>query len=249
VRYATVVFLYFAAVLPAFAQISPPGMDDTRAVVWGAVGFTQNLGPKWQTMVYLGASRESNPNNYSFLTKPAISVIDFSQLYRFNEHWSLSAAVSYREQNRYSDDPPYGSKDPGIRDEMRYYMRLYYRHKINRIQFTYSFRPEFRTYHPSAILYEYRFRLKAQAAIPLNKTASNQLVIGNEILTVAEPRFADYHYTEDRATVYFRHTFARPSLIADVGLMGQVLAGEGLITHVAFDFIFVDPFGKHLSKK
>jgi len=249
VRYVTSFLLYFGAFLTASAQISPPGLDDTRGVLWGAVGFTQNLGPKWQTMVYAGASRESNPNNFSVLSKPAISVIDVSQLYRIDEHWSLSAAVSYREQNRYSDEPPYESKDPAIRDEIRYYMRVYYRHKVNRIALTYSFRPEFRTYHPSAILYEYRFRLKGQVAIPLNKTSSNQLIVGNEILTVAEPRFADYNYTEDRATIYFRHTFANPSLIADVGLMSQVLAGEGLITHVAFDFIFVDPFGKRSSKK
>lgn len=244
-RYAIVILLHFAGFLPAVAQISPPGLDDTRAVVWGAVGLTQNLGAKWQSMVYLGASRESNPTNYSFLSKPAISVIDFSQLYRFNDHWSLSGAVSYRKQNRYNDDPPYEAKNPGIRDERRYYMRLYYRHKIGRIALTYSFRPEFRTYHPSAILYEYRFRLKAQAAISLNKTASSQFIIGDEILTVAEPRFADYHYTENRATTYFRHTFKRPRLIADAGLMYQLIDKE-LITHLAFDLIFIDPFG---SKK
>jgi hypothetical protein len=90
--------------------------------------------------------------------------------------------------------------------------------------------------------------LKAQAAVPLDASASNQFILGNEILTVAEPHFSSYGYTEDRVTTYFRHAFSKPALIIDAGLMYQFLAGEGLITHVAFDLIFVDPFGKRENR-
>jgi hypothetical protein len=249
VRYLVLILAFFATFLEVSAQISPPGLDDTRTVAWGAIGFSQRIGTKWQTSFYVGASRESNPDNYSLLAKPAISVIDINQQYRFNEHWQLAGCVSYRRQERYSDDPPYELNNPGMRDEIRYYMRLYYRHKINRVLFTYSFRPEYRTYfnhfhHWDPIPYDYRFRLKAQAALPLNESSSSQFVVGNEILSVARPHFTNYRYTEDRLTTYFRHTFDRPRLITDVGFMYQFLAGEGLITHFAFDLIFVDPFGK-----
>jgi hypothetical protein len=253
VRYSTLFLAFLGPFLNSFAQISPPGLDDTRASAWGAIGFTQRVGAKWQTSFYIGASRESNPDSYSLLTKPAISVVDINQQYRFNERWQLAACVSYRRQDRYDDDPPYLLNNPGLRDEIRYYMRLYYRQKINRVSFTYSFRPEYRTYFNhfhqwDPVPYEYRFRLKAQAAIPLNESSSNQLVVGNEILTVAQPRFSSYKYTEDRITTYFRHSFSKPRLMADVGFMYQLLAGEGLITHFAFDLIFIDPFGTRSDK-
>jgi hypothetical protein len=250
VRYVALFFLCFTAFLPSFSQISPPGLDDTRAVGWAAVGFSQQIGRRWQTTVYLGASRESNPDNFSLLRKPAIGVLDINQLYRFNEHWSLAGAVSFRMQNMYFNAPPFDSEDPALRDEVRYYMRVYYRHKVKRISFTYSFRPEYRTYFDrldrwSPVPYEFRFRLKGQAAVSLNQSGSNQFILGNEILSVAEPHFSQYHYTEDRLTTYFRHTFTKPALIVDAGFMYQFLAKEGLITHFAVDFIFLDPFRKH----
>lgn len=253
VRYSLLILAFLGPFCRSEAQISPPGLDDTRAVAWGAVGFTQQLSLRWQTSFYLGAARESNPDNFSLLSKPAIAVIDVNQQYRFNEHWQLAVCLSYRHQTRYEDDPPYALNDPAIRDEIRYYMRLYYRHKINRVAFTYSFRPEYRTYfnhfhHWDPVPYEFRFRMKAQAAIPLNTSLSNQLIIGNEILTVAQPHFSRYRYTEDRLTTYFRHSFNKPRVIADVGFMYQFLSSEGLITHFAFDVIFVDPFSKHDRK-
>jgi len=262
VRYVTLILLYFTAFLPVSAQISPPGLDDTRAVVWGAVGFSQQIGAKWQTTMYLGTSRESNPDSYSFFSKPAISVMDLNQTYSFNQHWQLAGCVSFRMQSRYEDDPPYDLNDPALRDEIRYYMRLFYRHKINRVSFAYSFRPEYRTYynhsHPwDPVPQEFRFRLKAQVSIPLNPSGSNQFIVGNELLSATDhhvhnnerPRWTHYAYTEDRLTTYFRHTFNKPSLIVDLGFMYQMPAGEGLITHFAFDFIFLNPFGKPAPKK
>lgn len=252
-RYAIAILLHFTAFLSAFAQISPPGLGDTRAAAWVAIGASQQLGPKWQSTLYVGASRESNPDNFSLFRKPAISVVDLSQLYRFNDHWSLAGCISYRKQNRYDHDPPYQSENPAVRNEARYYLRLFYRHKINRVSFTYSFRPEYRTYfnhshHWSPVPYEYRLRLKAQATIPINASGSNQFIFGNEILSSAQPHFSGYRYTEDRMTTYFRHIFSKPSIVVDAGLMYQFLAGAGLITHVAFDIIIVDPFRKPASK-
>lgn len=239
-RYVAFTLLYFTAFSPVLAQLSPPGLEDTRAVAWGAIGLTQQTGTKWQTSVYLGGSRESRPTNFSLFKRFAIGVLEFSELYRFDEHWSVAGALSFRAQGMYE------SGEADVRDEIRYYMRLYYRHKFRRIAFAYSFRPEYRTYYrDTSIPYNYRFRLKATATVPLNRSGSNQFILGNEILTVAEPHFSQYHYTEDRLITYFRHTFSKPAAMVDAGFMYQFLAGEGLITHFAMDLIFVDPFTKH----
>ena len=240
VRYVALILLCFAAFLPAFSQISPPGLDDTRAVAWAAVGFSQQTGPRWQTTVYLGGSRESTHDDFSLFKRFAIGVMDFSELYRINDHWSVVGAVSFRKQDMYD------LQETTFRQEIRYYARLYYRHKFNKISFAHSFRPEYRTYYnSSAAPYEYRFRLKSQAAVPLNASGSNQFILGNEVLSVAQPHFSKYRYTEDRLTTYFRHTFKKPALVFDAGFMYQFLAGEGLITHFAVDLIFLDPFHKH----
>ncbi|HMJ67512.1 MAG TPA: DUF2490 domain-containing protein [Cyclobacteriaceae bacterium] len=220
-----------------------------------AVGITQQLGTRWQSSFYIGGARQSNPDNYSFLGKSAIYVLDIQNAYRFNDRWQLAGCVSYRGQSRYRDDAPYLAGDPALRTEVRYYMRLYYRHKIKRTAFTWSLRPEYRTYFNHSdqwdpVPVELRLRFKVQAAFPLNSSRSNQIVVGNEWLSVTDhrvhtgevPHWTHYEYTEDRLTTYFRHTFAKPSVIVDAGLMYQITAHNGLITHLAFDVIFVDPF-------
>src|SRR5690242_1227226 len=54
-----------------YSQISPPGLSNTKLVVWGAIGFNQHLGKHWTATTYLGISRESDPDSWSFLHKQA----------------------------------------------------------------------------------------------------------------------------------------------------------------------------------
>jgi len=245
----------------ASAQISPPGLDDTNVVLWGAVGFNQQLGQKWSVTAYVGGSRESNPNNLSVLHKQAIFVVNQETQYQFNSHWQLSFCSSLRFQNIYKEDAPYLSDDPDLRNEIRYYLRLYYRQTVGKIGLTYSFRPEYRGfYEPDWSTWasrpvELRFRLKIQANVPLNSSKTNQFIIGNEWLSVTDDKrnsegnlyWSTYAFTEDRVTTYFRHVFKKPSLIVDVGYMHQILVQQGkigYIGHFAFDLIFQNPFGK-----
>jgi hypothetical protein len=255
VRYVVLIFAFFGLFLQANGQISPPGLDDTQAAAWGAVGFTQQAGKRWQSTFYIGAARESGSGNYSLLSKPAISVISLEQGYRFNDHWQLAGGISYRRQSMYEDTPA-RDMEREIRSEARYYARLYYRHSLGRINMTWSFRPEYRTYYGhhhawDPVPVELRFRFKVQASIPFGNDDANQFVVGNEWLTATDhrvhagetPHWTHYAFTEDRLTTYFRHTFKKPSVLVDVGLMYQVRPREGLITHLAFDLIFVNPFG------
>jgi hypothetical protein len=248
----------------AFAQISPPGLEDTHVVLWGALAVNQQIARKWSVMAYVGGSRESNPDNLSVLRRQAIVVINQETQYQFNDRWQLSFGTSLRSQNRYREDTPFLSDDPDLRNEIRYYLRLFYRNHIGKTAFTYSFRPEYRQYYDpdwnvwSSTPLELRFRLKAQANIPLNASKSNQFIIANELLSTTDHRNANgelywstYKMSEDRVTTYLRHTFKRPSLFLDVGYMSQIIVGDKpeYIGHLAFDLILQNPFGKPASLK
>lgn len=229
-------------------------------VLWGAVGLNQQLARKWSLLAYVGGSRDSNPNNGSFLHRQAILVVGQETSFQFNHHWQLALGTSLRYQNFYEGNFPYDEDDPGVRTEIRHYLRLFYRYQINKISFTYSFRPEYRMYYdpdwnrwtPTPL--ELRFRLKGQASIPLNESKSTQLVLANELLSITDHKvlanenyWSTFQLSEDRFTSYIRHTFKKPSLIFDVGYMNQIILTTSkpyYIGHVAFDFIFVNPFGK-----
>jgi hypothetical protein len=242
-------------------QISPPGMDDTNVVAWGAIGINQQIGKKWAVTVYGGAARESNPNNTNLLQKQAIVVFNQETQYQFNSHWLLSFCSSFRIQDRYKEDAPSELQNPPLRDEARLYLRLYYKHSLRKIGMTYSFRPEYRAFydthwnHWDGTPFELRFRLKAQANIPLNASKTNQFILANEFLSATDDQrnanhelhWSAYRFTEDRFTTYLRHVFTKQSIIADIGMMHQIKYDKGksdYIAQFAFDILFQNPFWK-----
>ena len=255
--------LVFVVCQSSLAQISPPGVDGAKIVGWGAVGISQQLTKKFSVTVYAGGSRQSDPDNLNPVRKASIFVINQETLYSFNTHWQLALCTSVRIQDLYADDEPYALDNPGIRDELRYYARLYYKRQGKKIQWTYSFRPEFRTFYTKdwrewSTPLEIRLRLKGQANIPLNKSKSNQLILANEVLsaidhyqraTEAHDEWSSYHFTEDRFSNYFRHAFKKPSIIVDAGLMHQFLIDKRnsdvhYTLYLAFDVLIQNPFGR-----
>ena len=242
----------------AFGQISPPGIDGAKVVGWGAIGFNQQLSRKFSITVYAGGSRQSDPDNTRLARKAAIMVFNQETLYSFNSHWQLAFCNSIRIQDIYSDESPYDLEHPGIRNELRYYLRLFYRHSYKRLNFSYNFRPEYRNFYTSnwdkwSTPMELRFRLKGQVNIPLNQSKSNQIIVANELLTVTDHynsgEWSKYHFTEDRFSNYFRHTFSKPSVVVDLGIMHQFWkekTGSHLhyTAYLAFDILFQNPFGK-----
>lgn len=248
---------------PSLAQLTPPGLDGTKIVAWTAVGFSQALNPKWTTITYLGGARMSDPDSWSPVQKQSIGVFDQSFQYKFNSTWQASLAASIRLQNKYEEEAPYEPKDPSYRYELRYYGRLYYKKNLGRFAMTYSFRPEFRTFYtpdwtPPVMPVELRFRLKAQTSLPINKSKTNYIVGGNEILTavdeytVAPPtdhhhNWSTYHFTEDRFSMFFRHIFTKSDVILDLGVMEQFKAGGHFdpISYLSFDLLFQNPFTRH----
>ena len=256
-----VVGVLLLSVFPSKAQLSPPGIDGAKVVGWGALGVQQQLGKKWSLSLYTGGSRQSDPDNTHLLHKAAIVVVNEETQYTFNPHWRLALGTSMRIQKIYADERPYGLDNPGARNELRYYLRLFYRHDVNRVSMSYSIRPEYRTFYTHAwdkwaTPLELRIRLKGQAAIPLNETKSNQLILANEFLSAVDhygtssaERWSSFHFTEDRFTNYFRHTFEKPSLSVDVGVMHQFWKEKTsnrfhYTAYLSFDLLFINPFEK-----
>ena len=254
-------FFFFLQVTLSIAQISPPGIDGSKLVSWGAIAFNQKLSKKWSITVYVGGARQSNPNNAKLFGKPAIAVLNQESLYSFTAHWQLAFCTSFRVQDIYSKDEPYELSHPGRRNELRYYLRMYYKHAYKRFSLAYNFRPEIRTFYTSSwepwhTPLQLRFRLKGQVTYSLNESKSNQLIVANEILTVtdrmesgAPHAWSPYHFTEDRFSNFFRHTFSKPSVIMDLGVMHQFWKGKTdnrlhYTGYLSVDFIFQNLFGK-----
>ncbi|WP_221390283.1 DUF2490 domain-containing protein [Dyadobacter sp. NIV53] len=262
-KYIThITFLSFITMLPALAQLSPPGLDGTKIVAWGAVGINQVLNPKWTVIAYLGGARMSDPDSWSPVKKQSIGVYDQAVQYKFNNTWQASLCTSIRLQNKYEEEAPYELKNPSYRYELRYYGRLYYKQQLGHFAMNYSFRPEFRTFYspnwtPSTMPVELRFRVKAQTSLPINKSKTNFLVGGNELLTAIDEysatlpadhhhNWSNYHFTEDRFSIYFRHVF-KSDVVLDLGLMEQFKAGGHFdpVSYLAFDVLFQNPFSKN----
>ncbi|HEV7379619.1 MAG TPA: DUF2490 domain-containing protein [Dyadobacter sp.] len=261
--FALLAIVLSSCAIPAFAQISPPGLDDTNLATWGAVGFSQDLNPKWTLTAYLGGARVSNPDRWFPLKKQSIAVYNHEFQYKFNPRWQASLCSSIRLQNKYDEEFPYRPADQAYRWEIRYYGRLYNKQQVGKVNMTYSFRPEFRTFYspdwtPSSTPIELRFRLKAQASIPLNTAKSNFLLGANEFLstideytlntpTGREHTWSNYQLTEDRLSVYFRHVFKDQDVILDLGVMEQFKTRSDFdaVSYVAFDLLIQNPFSKH----
>ena len=245
------VFLFLLST--AFAQISPPGLDDTNTSFWSAIGINEKFSDRWMVSVYGGASRHGNPDNYSLIQKPGMLVLSEETMFQINPKWAIALGISYRKQNRYEEESPYSPADLEVRNEERFYFRFYLREKLGKLKLTFSFRPELRFYFGdhghtwSPVDEEVRFRLKGQAAVPLNEANTNQFIVANEIFTATDyeksnitDRWTSYAFTEDRIATYFRHSFKR-LVSADIGVMQQIKADGDYIVHVAFDLILKLP--------
>lgn len=260
IRIKVVVGVLFLTAFSSKAQLSPPGIDGAKVVGWGAIGLQQQLGEKWSLSFYTGGSRQSDPDNTRLLQKAAIFVVNQETRYTFNQHWRLALGTSIRIQKNYSDERPYDLDQPSARNELRYYLRLFYQHSINRVAMSYSFRPEYRDFYANnwdkwSTPLELRFRLKGQANIPLNQAKTNQLIIANEFLSTIDhynnassERWTSFHFTEDRLTNYFRHTFQKPALCVDVGMMHQFWKEKAsnqfhYTAYLSLDLLFINPFG------
>lgn len=246
----------------ANAQLTAPGLEGAKAVGWIAAGFTQTLSPRWSTTLYAGTSRQSSLASYAFWQKQAISVVNQEWAYQYTPHWQLVVAASIRFQDLYEESPPYEPRDPAIRDELRAYARLFFRHtQGKKLSWAHSFRPEYRLFltpdwktFPSP--FQIRLRWKSQLGYPVNAANTVQFIAANEVLTTVDRvrnsssqalGWGPYKFSEDRLSMFIRRILKKPALTIDTGLMHQfwwdaTTQRLRYTTYLSVDFLLRNPF-------
>ncbi len=260
-RFLLPLIFLFARTL-SLCQISPPGLDGANTSSWSALGFNQTYAKRWSTVVYLGFETQSNRATYNAFQNKAISVLNQETSYKLSKQWMLALCTSFRNQNIYDEEAPYALSTPGLRREIRWYGRLFYRRQVGKMALACSFRPEYRLFYtpdwqawPSQK--QWRFRFKVQGTWPLNKERNLGFVLANEWLLATQQQgqeegrtWTPLHFTEDRFTTFLRKHFFEESITADLGCMHQIQHGNQGWTYtfyVSADLIINNPFG--LMKK
>lgn len=243
-----------------FGQLSPPGIDGAKAVSWTAVGINQAITKKWAINSYVGESRQSDPDNLSLLRKQAILVLNQETYWTIDSHWRLAFCTSFRLQNLYKHESPFKEDSPSLRDEIRYYTRLFYKHQIRKVILSYSFRPEYRTFYNSIqrpehkYASELRLRMKVQISTPIRESKKYSAIIANELLTATDhypiedgANWSPYHFTENRFSTYLQYKFNNLPIVLDIGMMHQIFQKEGKLNYIPYlslDLLFINPFSK-----
>ena len=202
-----------------------------------------------------------------FGKKPAISVVNQEVAYQFAKHWQIVLAGSLRFQDLYEEAPPYNPKEPAVRDEIRLYTRLFFRHTQGaKLSWAHSLRPEYRLFltpnwHTWPDPFQIRLRLKSQLSYPLNAKNTTQFIAANEVLSTLN-RIRDassqslswglYNLSEDRLSMFVRRVLKKPAVNVDFGLMHQFWWDESsqkirYTTYFSLDFLFRNPFKKSVN--
>jgi hypothetical protein len=242
---------------PAAAQLSPPGLGPARTASWSAVGIRQDLDAirRRESVTYVGVGSISNPDNANPWQKPAIFVLNQEFYDQFHKNWVYSAALSYRRQNEYEDEPPFADAHPSYKHELRFYGRLSYVQKLARFKFVNTFRPELRNFFSpdlgSQEFVQFRFRLRTQVTANLDKNAVHRLVGSAEVLATvgkahAPAGWTDFDYRESRFCLYYSLRMQSWPVVVDIGYMNNLLGSSHPIDvhYLAIDLVWENPFGK-----
>lgn len=233
-------------------------MDDANVASWSAFAVNQTYLKKWSTVVYLGFESQSDPSSYWPFQKKAIGVLNQETSYKLSDRWVLALCTSWRKQNIYREEEPYYLDDPSVRNEIRWYSRLFYKQKLGKLDFACSFRPEYRSFYttdwePWVSPKQWRFRLKAQVSFPVFEEKKIYGIIANEWLTaieqepnmLAELEWQALRFTEDRFTMFLRKQLYEGHVTCHIGLMHQLLHREKdwhYALYLSGDIIINNPF-------
>ncbi|MFT3923129.1 MAG: hypothetical protein QM778_11380 [Myxococcales bacterium] len=209
-----------------------------------------------ESMTYVGLGSISQPEGLNPYAKPAIFVLNQEIYERLQEHWVGSLALSYRRQNLYRDEPPYTAAELSVRHELRFYGRLSGSWQAGRLKLVSTARPELRVFfaggEPAAEPLQFRFRLREQAGMRLDRADVHRLVGSAEVLASISKRRGDdgawsaLEYQESRFCLYYAwHGKGRP-LAFDVGYMNDLMGHGGARAdahYFALDVVWTNPFG------
>ena len=244
-----------------FAQISPPGLSDTRVSSWMAVGLDQSLDKdqSWQSFSYIGYGFMSNPAGvYNLFEKPSMMIVNQEIKRKLTDHFSATGALSYRWQYRYQDAKPFHKADPSSKKEFRVYGKLSYNWKTDKIKWNIDFRPEYRKFFLPSFDGEtprnaLRARFKLKSTIPLANNNCHFLILSAEslfqnekVLPLGQHKgdWTGFFYDDSRFCLYYRYAPAGLPLYGEIGYMNNLAGKSPTISmhHLGLDIVFKDLF-------
>lgn len=243
----------------AKAQISPPGLSDTRLAAWMAIGVDQSFGKdkSWQSISYVGYGFMSHPApGYRFFEKPSMYILNEEVKKKLSDHFSITGALSYRGQYLYNKTSPYHKAIQDLKKEFRMYSKLTYGWKTGKTKWNMDFRPEFRKFFLSGFQSDdprnaLRARFKLKSTIPMSPGENHFLILSAESLFQNErtkpdnnAKWTGFFYDDSRFCVYYRYVPQGLPFFAEIGYMNN-LAGKDptySMHHIGLDIVFKDIF-------
>lgn len=256
----TIVLSFFMLMtgLQIKAQISPPGLGNSKTASWLAAGVRKTLdstGNK-QALTYFGMGRISGPEaSANPFKKQAIFVLNHEIYNRYAENWQYSYALSYRRQTNYEDEAPYSKE--GVEQEFRIYGRYSYILGNSKWKWTNTVRQEFRKYFTADFTkadenLQLRTRLKSQLAYSLGAKGQKLLLSAEALFATSlmnEPRayWTTYQYKESRFALYYAFKIPNSPFSMDVGYMNDLIRKSDKpidVHYIAADLTWNIPYSK-----
>lgn len=249
----------------AAAQIGAEAQGG-KLTLWTALGIDYKLSPHWTSMTDLGYGCHSDPDNTQLFKRQGLNVLTQDFIYHINDHWRVAVSGGYWRRNAYQDAAPYNSRNfpYEFRNELRPYQRLYYKLNIGQVKITNTFRIDERFYFtqdfhdPWTTPFEFRARYMLDGRRPFTKDKQNWVIVNDEVLTAIDQRssgtWSEYQFTENRFSLYYRHTFTKQRVDIDLGLMHQYwrerpgASNFNISYNIMFDIILHDPFRKQTEE-
>jgi len=257
-KYFANIVLFFLLTGNSFSQISPPGLGKAKTAGWFAIGIRQELdtvdGKGWQSMTYFGIGRKSNPDNYNLLHKQAIWVLNQEFYHQFHNVWQYSFALSYRRQDEYLDNPPYGHDTPRLNQEFRAYGRLSCIFSTPRIKLVPTLRQEFRKFYSPGFKnvnenFQLRSRFRLQLTVNIDRKKVHRLIAGSEqLFSISQEtlpgKWTDFKYRESRFSLYYSYSPKTYPFILSIGYMNNLIGVKNPcdVHYLAFDIVIENPF-------
>lgn len=246
-------FLSLTFSINTLAQLSPPGLGETKTAFWSAIGVSQKLDEKNTSKTYFGSGYISGMKENDPFAMPSIIVVNQEFYHKLNQKWKYSYALSYRRQHEY-DEVFNKAEDAGIRQEFRVYGRLAYTVPLGRMKWTTILRQEVRKFYTEDFAQvenglQLRTRLKTQMNLPLSNDDENNLMGSVELLFAmakdSNKGWTAPEYKEARFCLYYSYSPESMPVTFDIGYMNDLI-GNGHDTvdasYLAMDIIIKDPF-------
>ncbi|MFA5574150.1 MAG: hypothetical protein WC994_03745 [Brumimicrobium sp.] len=241
-----------------FSQIVPPGHGNTNTTSTFAFGIKQDMNRKdgigWMSDSYISISRQSSQGSKNLFEKPGFFIVNQEFYNRFLPNWEHSIALSYRRQNRFSDEDPFVAEDPAYKNEFRLYGRFSYLFKSKYVEITPTLRQEFmKYYNPDFTHYDETFRMRTRFRLKftfnLTEDKVHKISLYSEQLFSTSryhttKGFSDFVYKDSRFTLFYSYSPYEIPFAFNIGYMNNLIGYKKpfSVHNFALDVTWKNPF-------